>query len=251
VEFIAHRGASFDAPENTLAAINLAWQQGADAVEVDVQFSQDGKLVVSHDPNTKRTCGKDRQVSDLTLRELRSLDAGKWKGKPWIGERIPTLAEALATIPAGKRLFIEIKCGPECLPQFKATLRRSGKSPKQIVAIGFSVLLMKRIKSALPELEVFWVAGFKRNWRTGGWLPTAGQLVAQAVEARLDGLDLDAQGPIDARFVKKVKAAGLKLCVWTVDSPSQAKKLAAAGLDGITTNRPGWLRQRLVDLCPA
>src|SRR5438128_11840999 len=86
-ELIAHRGASHDAPENTLAAVQLAWQQHADAVEVDVRISRDGQLVVIHDDNTLRTGKAARKVSDETLAELRSLDVGRWKGRQWSGER--------------------------------------------------------------------------------------------------------------------------------------------------------------------
>ena len=119
MEIIAHRGASHDAPENTLAAIRLAWQQEADAVEVDVQLSKDGKLVVIHDDNTKRSGRFARKVNAQTLDELRKLDVGRWKGKRWAGEKIPTLAAVLATVPDGKRLFVEFKCGPDGIPEFK------------------------------------------------------------------------------------------------------------------------------------
>src|SRR5689334_25434220 len=80
VEIVAHRGASFDAPENTVAAIELAWKQSADASEFDVYLTKDGKLVVIHDATTKRTANADVRVADSTLAELRKLDAGKWKG---------------------------------------------------------------------------------------------------------------------------------------------------------------------------
>ena len=125
-DIIAHRGASFDAPENTLAAVQLAWKQNADAVEIDVQFSKDGHIVVIHDEDTRKTAGVRRKVSAQTLAELKALDIGAWKHKKWSGERIPTLAEAFAVIPADKRLFVEIKCGPECIPGFVRDHRRSG-----------------------------------------------------------------------------------------------------------------------------
>ena len=89
-EIIAHRGASHDAPENTMAAIKLAWKQQADAVEIDVQFSRDGHLVVIHDPNTRKTAGVRKNVSDQTLAELKTLDVGRWKNSVWTGETIPS-----------------------------------------------------------------------------------------------------------------------------------------------------------------
>jgi glycerophosphoryl diester phosphodiesterase len=104
---------------------------------------------------------------------------------------------------------------------------------------------MQALKAVLPELEVALVADFERTLR-GGWKPTAEQLIARAKGAALDALDVSGRGPVDARFVRKVHAAGLKLYIWTVDAPSKAEMLRDAGVDGLTTNRPGWLRERLV-----
>lgn len=241
---IAHRGASREAPENTLASVRLGWEQGADAVEVDVHQSRDGHIVVIHDAHTRRTAGLNRRVCAQTLAELQALDAGRWKHRRWAGERIPTLAEVIDTVPGGRRLFVEIKCGPECLPQFVATLKSSGKKPSQVVPIGFDLTTMKLVKWALPEWEVAWVQGFRRGWN-GRWTPTAEKLIAHAKEAGVDALDLGARGPVNAAFVAKVHAAGLRLYIWTVDAPRKARMLAAAGVDGLTTNRPGWLRERL------
>ena len=246
-EIIAHRGASFDAPENTLAAINLGWQQGADAVEIDVHFSKDGKIVAIHDDNTRRTARHDRKICEQTLAELQALDVGQWKAGRWAKECVPTLEQVLATIPPGKRLFVEIKCGPESLPEFTKALERSGKAPAQIVPISFSRETMRQLKQASRELEVCWVAEFKRGWPIGRWEPAAEKLIEMAKEAGLDGLDLSGKGPVDSEFVRKVKDAGLSLYIWTVDSPVLAHRLITAGVDGITTNRPGWLRQQLQD----
>jgi glycerophosphoryl diester phosphodiesterase len=245
VEIIAHRGASFDAPENTLAAISLAWKQNADAVEVDVHLSKDGQIVVIHDASTGKTTGLKKKVCDQTLAELKALDAGSWKNPQWSGERIPTLDQVMAAIPTGKRLFIEIKCGPGFVPAFGKVLERSGKKPEQIIPIGFSLPILREVKRTLPELQVCWVAEFKRSWKTGRWTPQPETLIQNTSDAGLDGLDLGANGPITASLVRQVKAAGLKLYVWTVDAPAKARRLAAAGIDGITTNRPGWLREQL------
>src|SRR6266496_5116494 len=245
MEIIAHRGASRDAPENTLAAIRLAWQQAADAVEVDVQLSRDGKLVVIHDDNTRRSGGFARKVSAQTLDELRKLDVGRWKGKRWAGEKIPTVAEVLETVPDGKRLFVELKCGSDGILEFKREAKAAGKRPESIVAIGFSRETMRQLKADMPALEVCWISKLRRHWRTGRWLPAAGRLIAAAQEIGVDGLDLDARSPVNSALVEKLGAAGLKVYVWTVDSPAKAGKLVAAGVDGITTNRPGWLREKL------
>ena len=244
MEIIAHRGASHDAPENTLAAIRLGWAQGADAVEIDVHLSKDGQLVVIHDATLSKTAGLRRRVASQTLAELQSFDVGSWKHTRFAGERVPTLAEALATIPKGKRLFVEIKCGPQCIPAIAKTFRASGKAASQVVPIGFGIETMRAIKKALPELEVAWVAEFKRTLR--GWSPRAETLIEKAKAAGLDAMDLDGRGPLDAEFVGKVHATGLKLYVWTVDAPARAEKLRTAGIDGVTTNKPGWLRKQLL-----
>ena len=138
VEIIAHRGASHDAPENTLESVKLGWEQGADAVEIDVYLSKDGHIVVHHDGTTKKLAGVDRKVVDQTLAELQQLDVGAWKGDKWKGVRIPKLADVLATIPEGHRLFVEVKCGPEIVPDLAKAFKRSGKKPKQLVVISVS-----------------------------------------------------------------------------------------------------------------
>ncbi|HXJ55652.1 MAG TPA: glycerophosphodiester phosphodiesterase [Verrucomicrobiae bacterium] len=242
-DLIAHRGASFDAPENTLASIQLAWKQQADAVEIDVQFTKDGQLVVIHDDNTHRTAGLRKKVAAQTLAELQTLDVGRWKHPRWTGERIATLREAFAAIPAGKRLFVEIKCGPECIPRFLEDYRQSKLKPEQVVPIGFSLETMRRLKQALPELEVYWAVEFKRTLQ--GWSPAAKRLIEQVKAAGLQGLDVSGRGPVNASFTREVHAAGLKLYIWTVDSPALARKLRDAGVDGLTTNKPGWLREQL------
>ena len=245
MEIIAHRGASHEAPENTLAAVSLAWRQKADAVEIDVRLSKDGKLAVIHDNNTRRTGRLNRRISEQTLAELRSLDVGRWKGRRWIGERIPMLEEVLATIPPGKRLLVEFKCGPYGISEFKQAVERSSVAPPQVVAASFSRETMKQLKAEMPGLEVCWIVLFKRNWRTRRWSPATDALIDAVKKSGLDGVDLDARGPVSAAFVKKLKADGLKVYVWTVDSPAKARKLMAAGVHGITTNRPGWLREKL------
>lgn len=243
MNLIAHRGASFDAPENTLASINLGWKQGADAVEIDVHFSRDGQVVVIHDDNTRKTAGVRRNVAAQTLAELRTLDVGSWKDAAFAGERIPTLPEAFATVPRGKRIFVEVKCGPECIPQFARDVRASRLKPGQIIPIGFSLETMRDLKRTLPELEVCWIAEFKRTLR--GWSPSAEKLITTAKGAGLDGLDLSGRGPVNEEFVRAVHDAGLSLYIWTVDDPTKARELFDAGVDGITTNKPGWLRAAL------
>jgi glycerophosphoryl diester phosphodiesterase len=244
VEIIGHRGASFDAPENTLSSFKLGYQQKADADELDIYLTTDGQIVVMHDGNTARTSGITNKVATATFDELRRLDVGqwgKWKGKGF-SEKIPLLSEVLALIPEGKRLFIEIKCGPEALPELGRVLRRAGKQPEQTVLIGFGYDTVKQAKAAFPRLQVLWLAGADSKTKQ---YPPVDELIRKAKAANLDGLDLERGFPIDSAFVQQVHGAGLKLYTWTVDDPELARKEAAAGVEGITTNRPGWLREQL------
>jgi glycerophosphoryl diester phosphodiesterase len=244
VEIIGHRGASYDAPENTLASFKLGYQQKADADELDIYLTKDGKIIVIHDSNTYRTTGVSNKVATATFDDLRRLDAGqfgKWKGKGF-SEKLPSLAEVLAIIPEGRRLFIEIKCGPEVLPELGRVLNRAGRKPEQTVLIGFGYETMKQAKAAFPHLQALWLAGADGKTKK---YPPVEDLIQKAKAAKLDGLDLEQGFPMDIGFVQKVHAAGLKLYTWTVDDPEVARKESAAGVEGITTNRPGWLREQL------
>ena len=186
VEIIAHRGASHDAPENTLESVKLGWEQGADAVEIDVYLSKDGHIVVHHDGTTKKLAGVDRKVVDQTLAELQQLDVGAWKGDKWKGVRIPKLADVLATIPEGRRLFVEVKCGPEIVPDLAKAFKRSGKKPKQLVVISFDYEVVKQAKARLPKIECFYLSSFKVDEETGEQTPSAGEVdrLGQGGQAR-------------------------------------------------------------------
>ncbi len=245
LEIIAHRGASHEAPENTLAAFKLGWQQRADAVELDIWLTQDGKIICLHDADTKRTTGVMKKVAESTLSHLRALDAGGWKDPKWKGEKLPTLAEVLALIPEGKRLVIEIKCGVEVLPELERDIRASGRSAAHLAIISFKYDVCVKAKKLFPKTPVFFLASFKQEKQTGAWTPLPEELIQKAKSAGLDGISLSYKGPIDAAFVKKTHAAGLKFYVWTVNDAAAARALVAAGVDGITTDRPEWLREQL------
>ena len=243
IEFVAHRGASKEAPENTLASLKLGWQQ-TDSCEIDIRLTKDGQIVLMHDDTAKRTAGADLMISKSTLAELRVLDAGSWKDAKWAGEKIPTLAEVLAVQPEKKKLFIEIKCGKEILPELERVLQAANKSPDQIVLICFKIDVMKKARKRFPDLSIVWLASPDKKDPS---LPKLEDLIAKAKKAKFDGLDMDSRFKIDADFVKKVLDAGLKLYVWTVDDPVVAGKLVDAGIRGITTNRPEWLYQQLAN----
>jgi glycerophosphoryl diester phosphodiesterase len=247
VEWVAHRGESHDAPENTMASFKLAWARGDDAVEFDVHLTKDGRLAVSHDPNLKRLTGQDVAIVNTTLDELRKADLGKWKGPQFAGERIPTLEDVLSTIPADphRRLFCEIKVGPEAVPAFVEAYRKSGKPANQVAVISFKADTLAEVKKQLPELKTYYLSDFKQDKQTKQWSPTVEEILATAKRIKADGVDLSYKAPFDAALVKAARSAGMAVYAWTVDDPAAARRLIDLGVDGITTNRGQWLRQQV------
>ena len=243
---IAHRGASFEAPENTLSAFRLAWRRGADGVEGDFYLTRDGHIVTIHDGTTKRTAGVDLRVADSTLEKLRKLDVGAWKDSRYRGERIPTLAEVLATVPAGKQIFIEIKCGSEIVPRLVAALKASHLSTRQTVVIAFDEQVIRTVKERMPNLTALWLVGYKQDKATGRWSPTRETVLATLKRIHADGLDSQAnRAVVDKPFVESLRAAGMQFHVWTIDDPAEARHFQRLGVESITTNRPVFIRQGL------
>ena len=241
VEIIAHRGASYLAPENTMASVTLGWEKNAD-VEVDVHLSGDNRIVVIHDASTKRITGTDLKVKETNSEELRKLDYGSFKGQEFANERMPFLDDVLKTIPPERKLYIEIKCGKEILPFLSQTIIESGKI-SQIVIIGFDIEVVTSSKQ-LIGVPTYWLRGTKKVKETEEWIPHDPELVQIVKDKGLDGLDVHYAG-VTKEFVDAVKAAGQKLYVWTVDDPDEAKRMVRLGVTGITTNRPEWLREQL------
>jgi glycerophosphoryl diester phosphodiesterase len=245
VELIAHRGESFDAPENTLAAFRLAWERGATAIELDTHLSRDGALVVCHDPDTARTTDVSKLIRESTVEELRPLDAGRWKGPRWAGERLPVLGEVLTTVPDDGRCLIEIKVGPEAVPALAEAVRASGLRPGQLTVISFHDETVAEVKRVLPALTVNLLSEFHRDPPTGLWTPSPSELVSLALSLGADGLGVSFHGPVDRSFVDLAHSHRLELNVWTVDDPSDARRLISAGVDSVTTNRAAWMSEEL------
>ena len=234
IQYIGHRGASYLAPENTVASAKLAWELGADAVELDIYLSKDGKVMVIHDKNTKRTGGESHLIKDTEAAVLRKLDVGKWKDEKYTGEKIPFLAEMIETVPEGKTLVVEIKCGSEVLPALKEVVEASGKQD-QITFIGFGWQTILDTKKQFPNNACYWLSSIK---------PGLAKHMTEAAEVGLDGVNLRS-GLIDDKVMKQASQLGLHMLCWTVDDPTEAVRLASLGVEGITTNRPAWLKKQL------
>lgn len=244
--FIAHRGSSYLAPENTLASLKLGWRETT-ICEVDVQPTRDGKLLVIHDDSTKRTTGVDFKVARYALSDLQQLDADSCKGDRWKGEKLPSLEEAIAALPEDRRLLIEIKAGPEVLPEFVRIIRASGKE-MQLLMHSFSYATCVESRKALPHLPVYFLIAFGQNLPGGISPPTIHEAITKAKEAGLAGIGANNTAEVDASAVAEIHSAGLKLNIWTVDEVDEAKRLIDLGVDGLITNRPGWLKEQITQL---
>jgi glycerophosphoryl diester phosphodiesterase len=231
VKIIAHRGASYLAPENTVASALLAWELNADAVEVDIYLTKDNKIVCIHDATTKRTTGSNYRVSETESSILRSLDAGSFKDLKYKDEKIPFLTEVIKTVPEGKELVVEIKCGPEILPYLRKTISNNNNTNYSFIC--FDLNTITETRKLFPEHPCYWLCSNKelldKNLES---IPATG----------LDGISLSFN-LIDAGLMKKAESLGLEVYTWTVDNPSEAKRLYGLGVKGITTNRPGWLEK--------
>jgi len=234
--FIAHRGASYLSPENTVAAAKLAWELGADAVECDIHLSKDNRIMVIHDKDTKRTCSgkKNLTIADTPSTLLRDLDAGIWKDAKYKSERIPYLTEIIETVPEGKTLVVEIKCGSEVIPPLVRMMEKC-KKKEQIVFMAFDWKTMVEVKKTFPENKCYWLSASKNGLH---------KKIVEAAENGLDGVNLH-YSIIDEEVIKVAKENNQEVLVWTVDDPAEAKRLTELGVTKITTNRPDWLKEEL------
>ena len=237
--FIAHRGASYLAPENTVASAELAWELGADAVEIDIYLTKDNRVMVIHDKDTKRTCSgkKNLSIENTPSILLRDLDAGVWKDEKYKGEKIPFLSEIIETVPEGKKLVVEIKCGSEVVPHIERIIERSGKLD-QIVFISFNWDAVVKAKKQFPENKCYWLSSSKAAVK---------KKMADVVAAGIDGINLD-HSIIDEEIMALAKENGLEVLAWTVDDPTEAQRLTNLGVTALTTNRPKWLKDEMAKL---
>ncbi len=244
---VGHRGASFDAPENTMSAFRLAWEQKADGVEGDFYFTKDNQIVCIHDKTTLRTAGKELDVAKSTLEELRKLEYGAWKDKKFQGEPIPTFAEVLLSIPADKKFIIELKTGPEIVPLLKAELEKHPTDPDKLLIICFNADTVIACKELLPNIKVHWLTGYKQDKNSGEWKPQIDEVIKTLQRTKADGLGTQGNRDIvTADFIAKLKESGLKeFHVWTIDEPKDAIYFQKLGAMGITTNRPDLIRSTL------
>lgn len=241
-QIIAHRGESFEAPENTLASINLAWERNVDAIEIDVRLSKDNYVVVIHDSTLKRISGINKKVKNLNLYELKNFNVGSWKSNQFANEKIPTLKEVLQTIPNNGKLIIEVKSDIKTLEYLKSDIDESKLKSEQIEIISFKYSVVKAAKKIFPHNKILYNAYLDYNFYTKIISQNADKLISKIKKANLDGLNVFAGKMLTENFVKKVKSENLILYAWTIDDTKFVKKLISFGVDGIITNKASWMK---------
>ncbi len=231
VAVIGHRGAAGARPENTLAAISRAVEDGADWVEIDVQATADGEVVVIHDRDLMKLAGVELRVRDATLAELAQIDIGSWFDPSYADERTPTLAQALEAVRGRARLLIELKyygADPDLGPRVAEVVERAGMEAE--------VAVMSLSYSAVRAMR-----GFRPDWRVGVLAATTvGRL------ARLEG-DFVAvnAATVTPRLVRATRVADKDLYAWTVNDPLRMSALVSMGVDGLITDEPRLARETL------
>lgn len=238
---IAHRGASANAPENTLSAFRLAWEEGADGIEGDFFLTADGEVVCIHDDNTKRTAGKKIPVKGSTLAELRALDYGAWKHPKYKGEKIPLLSEVLDEVPPGKWFFLEIKDSPRIVKPIADIFASKRPDKDKVIFISFDKEVIKACRETLPGYRASLLTSLDRFPEKGA--PDA--YLADLEWCGSHGLSYKISAPVTKEWLAKARGGDGLLMAWTVDARKDALRAIALGSDFIGTNRPGALRQEL------
>jgi glycerophosphoryl diester phosphodiesterase len=232
---IAHRGVSFDLPENSLPAFNISWNHAADGIEGDFHLTKDGAIVCIHDEDTGRVCKQNLIVRDSTLKELKALDLD-YKGTEYLQIKIPTLAEVLQILPDGKKIFIEVKCGSEIVKPLLSELSRSKLNSNDAVIISFDEEVIKEFKLIAPNYRALLLYSYEAGCNINNLIDVMRNIKA-------DGLGTDNE--LSKTLVEQTINAGFEYHSWTIDSIHVAQKLINWGSSSITTNKPGHLIQQL------
>ena len=220
------------APENTLAAIEKALEIGADAVEMDVYATRDRQVVLMHDADVRRTTDGRGKIQEMTLAQIRELDAGRWFSEAYEGVRVPTLAEALDLLRTRAIAVIEIK-QPGIIPEVLGVIRQTNMED-EVVLISFLEDALIDLREAGALIPAGLLIGTKA---AGSARSRAAKRVRDTRRTGACMLDI-VHSAADPEFIYEVRRRGISLWVWTVDTPERMQELIHAGIDGITTNYP-------------
>ncbi len=233
VLIVAHRGAAGKAPENTLASVRQAIQDGADWVEIDVQESRDGEVVVIHDSDFMKLAGVDLKVWDGTLKQLQEIDIGSWFGPEFSAERVPTLIDVLEEVRGQSRLVIELKYygHDQQLEQRVVDIVEQAGMVNDVAIMSLQYDGIRKIRDLRPE----WVIGL---------------LSAKAI-GNLASLDVDFlavnMGMAKPGFIRRAQLAGKQVFVWTLNDPVSLSRMMSLGVDGVITDEPEMAREVLAE----
>ncbi|MCB4203491.1 hypothetical protein LF845_00790 [Deferribacterales bacterium Es71-Z0220] len=243
MKIIAHRGASFYAPENTMSAFKLAMEYGVDGIEMDVHVTKDGKIVVIHDDTTGRTGTRNIKIKNSNLKTLDKVDVGNWFDAKYMGERIPHLEDVLEKIPSNFELYIEIKSNIKSVDNFVNFFTKYKEIHDRIVIIGFDYNVVKRLKLLLPNFTILWIVEYGYNVPKNKDMYS--NVYKMILNAKLDGISTYADLTHCIKMAKEIKNHNWIWNVWTVDNPHLAKQLMNLGVTTLTTNRPDWIMKHL------
>jgi glycerophosphoryl diester phosphodiesterase len=232
---IAHRGASADAPENTIAAFELALDQGADGIELGVHLSQDEHPIVIHDFTLERTTDGAGPVSAHTVRELKRLDAGGWRDRRFRGQRVQTLQEVLERFRDRTRFWVELRGGAALYPAIEERV----VSTLEIYDVLDRVLVQSFDRDAITRIR-----GLNRDVRVGALVSQTPLDPAIFAPGGADAICVGAHVLTD-EVLAAIRGADRECYVWTVNEPAQMDRLVRGNVSGIITDRPGARRARL------
>lgn len=240
---IAHRGASGVAPENTMAAIQKALEAKADWIEIDIYATRDEALVLMHDKTVDRTTNGKGLITDLTLYEVKKLDAGSWFDKSYRGEQVPTLGEVLLFVKGRVKLLIEVKKGGNGLEKNLVKLIQKYKASDWCIVQSFDPAVVKEVKRLAPEIPVHQLV-------VGNLTLLPLHYTTSLQTGRITQYDqVEAINPniwfTTAGLVAHLHARKQKVHVWTVNNLQEIPTLVAMGVDGIITNYPAEARSFL------
>ena len=240
-EVIAHRGASAYAPENTLAAFQLALEMKSDYIELDVHLTQDNQVIVIHDATLERTTDGSGLVREKTLEELKKLDAGKWFDSKFEGEKLPTLAEVMDTVNGQTKLLIEVKVDEkdelyEGLMKEVLQIIQERNAASWCVLQAFDSRYLAEIAQSNVKIEYHQLI-------IDDFSPIPAHIGASFQLGSIDkGLGFAAMNPyfklLSKGKVENWQKEGLKVFTYTVDEEADIKRMVEFGVNGIITNRP-------------
>ncbi|WP_138754144.1 glycerophosphodiester phosphodiesterase [Paenibacillus sinopodophylli] len=230
---IAHRGASGEAPENTMAAFQLAEEQGAEGMELDIHLSADGEIIVCHDPTVDRTTNGTGRIEDLTVPELRKLDAGSWFHSKFQAEKLPLLEEVFSVLKPETFLNIEVKCPySELLEKRLMELVVQYDRLEQVVVSSFEHKTLVKLKKRTPELRIGLL--YSANFQSHSLMAASSGVEVYSLHPHYEWLG--------AEDIEEAIRQGLRVYPYTINRETDGISLFQAKVSGVITDYPAKIK---------